>query len=328
MRVKQTDREIWIDSVKLCACVLVALGHLLQSVVSSELVSPNFFLSWLDTTIYTFHVPLFFLCSGYLYQKNGERHVLKKLVTLGIPYLTFSIITWVLKVAFSSEVNYQAGNLITALFASPMSPYWYLYVLFFVFLITPVFTKKWMAVTAMVLAILLKGLSTLTEGLGIYALTKVMEYEVWFVLGMCLYQVNWPDVVRMSKGWPILGAVLGCCFVFLSVPVAFPGKGTLMGLTACIAIAIFAVCTHGTKQPSKFLKFMSRYTMPIFLMHTIFAAGFRVLLLKLGVENGMIHIFVGLAASFVGPILTACVMEKVKWLDIFLHPGKYIRLSK
>lgn len=336
MSVKQTDREIWIDSVKLCACVLVAVGHLLQSMVSSELILPNPFLTWLETTIYTFHVPLFFLCSGYLHQKNSQvkefsawgRHILKKLVTLGIPYIVFSVITWGLKVAFSNEVNFRAGSLSTALFAVPMSPYWYLYVLFFVFLITPAFTRKWMAVAALVAAVIMKGLSAFTDGFGVYALTKVMEYEVWFVLGMCLCCMNWPDIVRRNKRWPVLGAVLACAFVLLSAMGTFPGKALLMGLTACTAIVIFAICIHGTKKPPKFLEFMSRYTMPIFLMHTIFAAGFRIAFVKLGIHNGVIHIFVGLAVSFAGPILASCIMEKVKWLDIFLHPGKYIKFSK
>lgn len=336
MSVKQTDREIWIDSVKLCACVLVAVGHLLQSMVSSELISSNPFLTWLETTIYTFHVPLFFLCSGYLHQKNSRvkefsawgRHILKKLVTLGIPYIVFSVITWGMKVAFSDQVNFRAGSLSTALFASPMSPYWYLYVLFFVFLITPAFTKKWMAVVAMAMAVIMKGLSTLTDGFGVYALTKVMEYEVWFVLGMCFCRMNWPDIVQGSKIWPALGAVLACVFALLSVMDTFPGKALLMGLTACTAIVIFAICIHSAKKQSKFLAFMSRYTMPIFLMHTIFAAGFRIVLLQLGIRNGVIHIFVGLAVSFAGPILASRIMEKVKWLDIFLHPGKYIKLSK
>ena len=32
------EREIWIDNVKVFACVLVALGHFLQSMTKSQIV--------------------------------------------------------------------------------------------------------------------------------------------------------------------------------------------------------------------------------------------------------------------------------------------------
>ena len=88
-----------------------------------------------------FHVPLFFICSGYLYQKYSKvnsvdgwyRNVAKKAVALGVPYVTFSTATWVLKKVFSSSVNDQIGGLGDTLLFHPASPYWYLYALFLVF---------------------------------------------------------------------------------------------------------------------------------------------------------------------------------------------------
>ena len=64
---------------------------------------------WFNTTIYYFHVPLFFICSGYLYQKYSKvnsvgswcKNVAKKALALGVPYAIFTIVTWVLKKIFS-----------------------------------------------------------------------------------------------------------------------------------------------------------------------------------------------------------------------------------
>jgi len=70
----------------------------------------------------------------------------------------------------------------------------------------------------------------------------------------------------------------------------------------------------------------AKWTMPVFLMHTIFAAPVRIVLLKLHVDNIAIHIALGLLASFIGPILAAKVAGKSKWLDVWIYPGKYIRL--
>ena len=61
---------IWIDRIKLLACLLVVAGHFFTSMVLCNIMETNIFLEWFLKTIYYFHVPLFFICSGYLYQ-NG-----------------------------------------------------------------------------------------------------------------------------------------------------------------------------------------------------------------------------------------------------------------
>ena len=43
-----------------------------------------------------------------------------------------------------------------------------------------------------------------------------------------------------------------------------------------------------------FWRYLSKYSFPIFLMHTIFAAGIRIVLLKIGIDLGGSHIGVGL----------------------------------
>ena len=59
-------------------------------------------------------------------------------------------------------------------------------------------------------------------------------------------------------------------------------------------------------------------------MHTLFAAPARSVLLKMGITNAAVHIVLGLAISFAGPIITAWIMKKTKWLEFFLYPNKFI----
>ena len=65
--------------------------------------------------------------------------------------------------------------------------------------------------------------------------------------------------------------------------------------------------------------------MPIFLMHTIFAAGLRSVLLKMGIDSAMIHFVGGLTISVVGPIIVAYIMKKTVFLEFFLYPDKFMR---
>ena len=132
----------------------------------ANILPENNLYGWFNTTIYYFHVPLFFICSGYLYQKYSKvnsvgswcKNVAKKALALGVPYLTFSTATWLLKTVFSSSVNDQIGGLGETLFFHPTAPYWYLYALFFIFLVTPTFNSVKAAAVGLVVALAAKGL--------------------------------------------------------------------------------------------------------------------------------------------------------------------------
>lgn len=159
-------REKWVDDIKVIACILVVLGHFFQSMTKASIMPENDLYKWFNTTIYYFHVPLFFICSGYLYQKYSKvnslgrwrRNVAKKMLALGVPYATFTTATWVLKKVFSSSVNDQIGGLGDTLFLHPTAPYWYLYALFFIFLVTPTFNSVKAAAVGLVVALAAKGL--------------------------------------------------------------------------------------------------------------------------------------------------------------------------
>lgn len=159
-------REKWVDDVKVIACILIVLGHFFQSMTKAKILPENDLYKWFNTTIYYFHVPLFFICSGYLYQKYSQvnnakswwKNITKKMLALGVPYVTFTVATWVLKKVFSGSVNNQIGGLGHTLFLHPTAPYWYLYALFFIFLVTPTFNSMKAAAVGLVVALAAKVL--------------------------------------------------------------------------------------------------------------------------------------------------------------------------
>ena len=77
----------------------------------------------------------------------------------------------------------------------------------------------------------------------------------------------------------------------------------------------------------KFLNWFAKYTMPIFLMHTLFAAPCRILLFKMGIRNAAMQTSLGIAISFIGPIVVMRILEKMK-LDFLVYPGKLKRRDK
>ena len=327
-------REKWVDDVKVIACILVVLGHFFQSMTKANILPENDLYEWFNTTIYYFHVPLFFICSGYLYQKYSKvnsvsswgKNVIKKALAFGVPYVTFTTATWVLKKAFSSSVNDQIGGFGNTLFLHPTSPYWYLYALFFIFLVTPTFNSVKATVVGLLVALIAKVLILTGGGYSVYAVSTVLSNEIWFVLGMSICTFN----VQL-KGRKVQGTICGLLFVILSMVVYMMGirndaVSFEMGLLACVVV-ILMVADYEDKF-GKCMDFLAKYTMPIFLMHTLFAAPMRSLLLKIRIENAVVHVVLGLGISFAGPIIAAWIMKRTKWLEFFLYPNKLIRTYK
>lgn len=320
-------REKWVDDVKVIACILVVLGHFFQSMTKANILPENSLYRWFNTTIYCFHVPLFFICSGYLYQRYSNinsvdswyKNVRKKALVLGVPYTIFTSITWILKTLFSSNINNQIGDFGDILFLHPIAPYWYLYALFFIFIITSTFSSVRMVVAELFVALVAK-LLVLTREYDIYAISTVFSNEIWFVLGMSICVFN----MKIDKR-KLLGIISGLLFMILSVAVYMMNIHNAvisfaLGLLACVAI-ILMVASYG-KLFGSGTAFFVRYTMPIFLMHTLFAASMRSILLEVGIKNAVVHVVLGLCVSFCGPIAAACVMKKTKWLEFILYPNK------
>ena len=322
-------REKWVDDVKVIACILVVLGHFFQSMTKANILPENDLYQWFNTTIYYFHVPLFFICSGYLYQKYSKvnsvdgwvRNVVKKALALGVPYATFSTATWVLKKLFSSSVNDQIGGLGDTLFLHPTSPYWYLYALFFIFLVTPTFSSVKVAAIGLMAALVAKVLILTGGGYSVYAVSTFLSNEIWFVFGMSICAFN-----AQLKGRKVQGIICGLLFIILSILVYKAGiseglASFAMGLLACVAVIMMVAGFE--EKLGKDIDFLAKYTMPIFLMHTLFAAPLRSVLMKVGIENAVIHVVLGLGISFTGPIIAAWIMKKTKWLEFFLYPNKF-----
>lgn len=337
--MEKRERLVWVDNVKAVAIVLVALGHLLQGLVKSGIMGVSIGFQAFNQIIYCFHVPLFFICSGFLYQHLTEKQnladfgkgILKRLIAYGVPYFVFSLITYIIKIIFSSNINSaQDEGLLNALFINPMAPYWFLYTLFFLFLISPIIKSKLDATIRIAVGIILYMLSAfsllsfLPKGM-FSAVNSVCYYLIWFVLGMA---ISYFDFDKKFKKWFILAFFL---FLGLKLYAIFKmaeigGFSFVLTFLACFGILGFVGDIYKNNKQTPILGVLSRYTMPIFLMHTIFAGGFRSVLLKIGITSLPVHLIAGLAASFVLPILAGWIMEKIK-LDILYRPTKYIKIK-
>lgn len=332
---KVMARMDFIDKIKALACVLVVLGHFVMSMNASSIFPYTPLTKWFVNTIYLFHVQLFFVCSGFLYSfsvkqrgnYNYFKFTAKKLLNLGVPYFVFSTVTVLMKMMAGDAVNSKENGLLHTLFIEPTAPYWYLYVLFFMFLLVPPLKSKGSITVAMIIALALKVVSVtgILSGISLpYFIVKFMGNCIWFVLGMSLS--IW-EYKPMKKHIPFgvisvllftAGSILVFCLNIKSGAVHF-----LLGLLAVCSIFVLFSCTD---IPSgKLTEIIIKYNLPIFLMHTIFAAGIRIVLVKIGINQWYIHIPVGIVATFAGPVIAGLIMEKTKVFNLLLYPERTIK---
>jgi len=333
--VVRHSREEWIDVVKLFACVLVALGHLFQSFSKTGIIAPQ---SWgynyFDSTIYRFHVPVFFFCSGYLYQKyvaitswkDYRNNINKKAINLSIPYFTFSIITLSLKSIFrSTTATPITAGFWETLFLQPTSPYWFLYVLFFLFLMIPTIQFSSASYSLIFLFLLLKILVITSFKTKVYAIDGVMNNGIWFILGMYASYVR---LIPRISSWNFLTYLFFPAslyvFAYHVKCIAIDLLLTFGGISMSV-LSIHHFCTRN-KIP-KSISYASRYSMHIFLLHTICAAPIRSVLFKFGYHGFPIHLLAGLIFSFLLPILIGMLSQKFQFINFFFSPFAALRLS-
>lgn len=130
------------------------------------------------------------------------------------------------------------------------------------------------------------------------------------------------------KGRKVQGMICGVLFIILSIMVYTAGISSsavsfAMGLLACVAVIMMVAGFE--KKFGRGMEFITKYTMPIFLMHTLFAAPLRSVLIKIGIESAIFHVVFGLGISFAGPIIATWIIKKTKFLEFFLYPNKFIR---
>lgn len=123
-------RDPWFDNAKIFLVTLVVVGHSWTLLPETWVVDRTY--NWL----YLWHVPAFVLVTGYLSRRfTYSRRNLRRLVTtVALPYLVFEGMFALFRV-------HVGGETLERLWLNPHWPLWYLVVLFFWRLATPLLRR-------------------------------------------------------------------------------------------------------------------------------------------------------------------------------------------
>ena len=130
----------WVDNAKGIGILLVIVAHVINHV--------SIFLP-VSTVIYTFHMPLFFILSGYTLSERTMSFGIRQLIikyakTLGIPYFFFTFLNMLASFVFFSNKTllFVAKNAYHLIFLHGWKATWFLPALFFALIIAIVMIRR------------------------------------------------------------------------------------------------------------------------------------------------------------------------------------------
>lgn len=315
------DRLDWIDIAKGVGIILVVVGHAGRGLMRAGLPDPGALLPALDRIIYAFHMPLFFVLAGITFGLRPPAAMHPGL-TRRAWRLLYALVVWTyaflaMRALAGSSAN--AGGAWEDLLVWPLPPFAHFWFLWALLLNMLAFGGLRLALSGWIAGVRFWALA-LAGSLAAHFLLPVppalapfigeaLAFGPVFTLGAL---IGASSLARQVPRWSTaaLGAVLFAFGLWVGLQAAPgagpPWAGVLPGalLALCLLLPLAAVAARaGGTAWARGLAFLGVISLAIFVMHTMFSAALRILLLKLGVTDLALHLTLGTLVGVIGPLL-------------------------
>ncbi|TCM75877.1 fucose 4-O-acetylase-like acetyltransferase [Rhodovulum steppense] len=318
------QRLAWIDSTKGVAIVLVVFGHAWRGCHDAGLFAgmPPGFFEAVDTRIYAFHMPLFFLISGLFLLPSLAHRGPATFLKDRLARLFYPMLLWTYVFAGSKLLAGQFANHPLALSDFPLLPipgqwqYWFLWALLLmhvgVLLLRPILLSERFgraALWGLLAASLALQAAPLPPSL-IFWTSNAPAFLPYLVMGMLLGEHG-----GLRKAGPAAGMAATGIFVLV---LAFMPALNAVGLPRVVTAALLCLAMLGSVSwlSGRFsalgagLAALGAASMIIFLSHTLFSASLRIGLLAAGIGDLVLHLVAGSLVGLLLPLLLKRAAER------------------
>lgn len=315
--------------------LLVVLGH-------SGMAEPEIgqHVVFLKTWIYSFHMPLFFFISGYLFSltnpdflkiKTGH-FLFKKVKRLLVPYFTLGLLS--LFINLKGVIGMHPVDTLRS-FAYPreLGFLWYIGTLFIIFVVVTLLSaagvnlkKQWVAACS-VLALLVA--QAFMPNISLLNLSEACWYGIFFILG--IYTQTNKNIIQYIVNKHYLGGVIflmaSICLNFLTLKSLSPATfSSLVAFASACAGILFSItfCAGMLRNERLSTKLLSiaAYTYSIYLLSKFGQIPARVLSLHLLHLHWLLCIVLMFFCGLLAPIVVCKAFEKIS----FLQKASWLRL--
>lgn len=310
-----------IDVLYTIGIILVLIGH---SHSSDWSTFRGTILEKAILFIYTFHMPLFFFISGFLFQNSRSLQdrgygtwIRDKALRLLTPYLFWSLIAVIPKYYVENRSFVGVGKAILDVFINPRASawghFWFLPVLFLTYAIFGAAKKqiegrKRIAAVLVVTAIIY-FLPIKTNILGLSDLhTSLFFFSVGMAANLFLTEKK-PKIPRWGGILLIITVMVGCA---LLTSQAYTNSTVGM----LVALLMISACWAGAKL-IEVKGWISSHNFTIYIFSWFFQAVMMALCGRLGF-NWIVTFFAMFGAGLIGPVIVIFIYEKMT----FLHKNR------
>jgi len=311
------DGGDWILIGKGIGIILVVAGHFFPD------GSPFY---WAEgrAVVYAFHMPLFFLLSGYLYVQGKYPYrqlVLNKAKRLLYPFVTVALTYFLIKylAGLAAHLDHPVDlDSVYALIVDPVKSFvpllWFVHALFIIFVVYPLARRFLGSATLLVLLVVVNA----AFGSKFPVIGKALANVPYFALGVLLRER--PRLLAVAIG-PSLKHLASAAAIFAAgCLLALPGTDgfpTNYLVQAFLAVAgtvlvldlSMALARRGDARVPRTLAALGYYSMTIYLFHTLFESSVRVAFLRIAPHVAGAFPVVALSAIAVG-IVVPVMLEK------------------
>ena len=305
------ERYNELDLMKGIGIILVYLGHSfnLKGLVGNSIYS------YLWNIVYSFHMPLFFLISGFLMNNGKEiqlkKYYIHKIKRILIPYFFINLIDFFPRTLFPNLVNSKFDIMRVFFYGTKIT--WFIYTLFMIFMIFPFLEKYILKKDRYYLfgiILILVDYFKVFSKIEIFSINVVVGYLLYFYIGYIIRPIYKNKVVNGVWNKNIIFLMFGVIFLVFSYKsfylnyfnsIIFALMGILLTLNISLRIkkgnSIYDI-----------LKFIGINSLTFYLIEGFITVFYRVVLIKIiPIEQG--EIFVSI--FFILRILTAFIAVKM-----------------
>ena len=316
-----------LDLMKGIGIILVYLGHSFNL----KGLENNFIFSYLYNTISSFHMPLFFLISGFLLSNvkisgGWASYYYNKIKRLLIPYFFINFIDYIPRTIFPNLVNSPFGGIKEVLFYGTKIS-WFIYTLFIIFMIFPILEKYILNKDKYYLFglfLFFINYFKVFNNIEIFSLNLVIQYIFYFYIGYNIHFVHNIEIEKLRKN-NILFLVLSIIFFYFSYKyysVNFFTKG-LFALLGTLIIFYISQKVRKEGIVYKLLKFYGVNSLAFYLIEGFITVIYRVILFRIiSIEKAELFITVFFILRLVTSFIVIKIIAKNSVLSFLLGAQK------